>query len=264
MRLRLYHVDAFTDRPFAGNPAAVVPLAGWLDDDLLLSIAAENNLPETAFFVPQEQGRYGLRWFTPEAEVKLCGHATLATALILFDEFDPERTELRFDTLSGELVVTRQGERLVMNFPCWSLERQQAAPSALREALGVEPVEVLMTVGKDNLFAVLEAEADVASLQPDMRTLATLHPAGVAVTAPSARADFVVRYFAPSYGIDEDPGTGSIQCGLVPYWSARLGKTTLHSLQISRRGSEFHSELRDGRTLISGRAARYMEGWIDF
>jgi PhzF family phenazine biosynthesis protein len=261
-RLRLFHVDAFTSSVFGGNPAAVVPLSAWLDDELMQKIAAENNLSETAFFVPGE-ARRGLRWFTPEAEVKLCGHATLASAFTIFTELEPRRDEVRFDTLSGELAVTRRGEQLVMDFPCWRLERVDASPAALTEGLQAAPLEVLATAARDNFFVVLDSETDVEALIPDMRLLASLHPAGVAVTAPGRDADFVCRYFAPSYGIPEDPGTGSIQCGLVPYWAERLGKTSLRSLQVSRRGAEFVSELRGGRTFISGRAVKYLEGWIE-
>jgi PhzF family phenazine biosynthesis protein len=260
-RLRLYQIDAFTSRLFGGNAAAIVPLASWIDDGLMQSIAAENNVSETAFFVPQGVGYY-LRWFTPEVEIKLCGHATLAAAYILFTELEPGRDEVRFDTLGGELVVSRQDERIVMDFPRWDLERLDAAPAALAQALGVTPLEVLTTPEQDNLFAVLESESQVGMLAPDMALLATLHPAGVAVTARSRHADCVVRYFAPSYGVAEDPGTGSIQCGLVPYWAERLGKQSIHSLQVSRRGAEFFSELRGRRTMISGRAVKYSEGWI--
>lgn len=260
-RFRLYQIDAFTSRLFGGNPAAVVPLVSWLDDDLLQSIAAENNLSETAFFVPSEAA-YGLRWFTPETEVKLCGHATLATAHVLFTELEPHRTEVRFDTRSGELVARRREDRIVLDFPSWPLERLDEVPAGLAAALGVTPLEVLATTERDNLFAVLESEAEVGGLAPDMHGLAALHPAGVAVTARSWRADCVVRYFAPSYGVPEDPATGSIQCGLVPYWSARLGKESIHSLQVSRRGAEFFSEYRGERTMISGQAIKYLEGWI--
>jgi PhzF family phenazine biosynthesis protein len=260
-RFRLYQVDAFTSRLFGGNPAAVVPLVSWLDDDLMQSIAAENNLSETAFFVPTESS-YGLRWFTPEVEVKLCGHATLATAHVLFTEFEPDRAEVRFDTSSGELVASRRENRIMLDFPTWRLERLQEPPPELVDALGVTPLEVLVTAERDNLFAVLESEAEVSALTPHMEGLAALHPAGVAVTARSRRADCVVRYFAPSYGVPEDPATGSIQCALVPYWSAKLGKQSIRSLQVSRRGAEFCSELRDGRTMISGCAVKYLEGWI--
>jgi PhzF family phenazine biosynthesis protein len=261
-RLRLFQVDAFTGSVFGGNPAAVVPLPAWLDDALMQSIAAENNLAETAFFVTGE-ARRGLRWFTPEVEIKLCGHATLASAFTIFTELEPRRDEVRFDTLSGELIVTRQRDRLVMDFPCWRLERVDAVPEALTEGLQAAPVEVWMSATRDNFFVVLDSQAAVEALRPDMQRLSSLHPAGVAVTAPGRSADFVCRYFAPSYGIPEDPGTGSIQCGLMPYWAERLGRASLRSLQVSRRGAEFASELRGGRTFISGQAVKYLEGWIE-
>ncbi|MBN1237348.1 MAG: PhzF family phenazine biosynthesis protein [Gammaproteobacteria bacterium] len=262
MKLRLFQIDAFTSDVFGGNPAAVVPLSSWLDDELMQQIAAENNLSETAFFVPGEKRR-GLRWFTPEAEIKLCGHATLASAFAIFTELEPGRGEVRFDTLSGELTVTRSGDRLVMDFPVWRLERLDAAPAALAEALGTSPAEVLVTAERDNYFAVLGDQSEVESLAPDMQSLAALHPAGVAVTAPGRDVDFVCRYFAPSYGVAEDPATGSIQCGLMPYWVERLGRNALRSRQVSRRGAEFFSELRNGRTFISGSAVKYLEGWIE-
>lgn len=262
MKLRLFQVDAFTSEVFGGNPAAVVPLSSWLDDDLMQQIAAENNLAETAFFVPGEKRR-GLRWFTPEVEVQLCGHATLASAFTIFTELEPSRQKVCFETLSGELTVTRADDRLVMDFPVWRLEPLESPPAGLAEALGEEPVEVLVTDKRDNFFAVLDEQSRVERLSPDMEKLRSLHPAGVAVTAPGAETDFVYRYFAPSYGIPEDPGTGSMQCGLMPYWAQRLGRSALRSRQVSRRGAEFFSELRDGRTSISGRAVKYLEGWIE-
>ena len=262
-RLRLYQVDAFTGRLFAGNAAAVVPLVSWLDDDLLQAIAAENNLAETAFFVPTDDA-YHLRWFTPEVEVKLCGHATLATAHVLFTVLEPQRNELRFETLSGALLVRKRADRrLELDFPTWRLERLGEIPAGLTEGLGRAPEEVLITTTHDNLFAVFGGEAEVGALAPDMRRLATLHPAGVIATAPSTRADCVCRYFAPSYGIDEDSGTGSIQCALVPYWSDRLDKPAIHTLQVSRRGAELFGERRGDRIAIAGQAVTYLEGWID-
>ncbi|HEX5419109.1 MAG TPA: PhzF family phenazine biosynthesis protein [Gammaproteobacteria bacterium] len=261
-KLQLFQVDAFSSRLFGGNPAAVVPLISWLPDDLMQSIAAENNLAETAFFVLEGE-RYGLRWFTPTAEVKLCGHATLATAHVLFTALEPERREVRFDTLSGELTVGRAAEGLVMDFPRWELEPLATPPSGLTEALGMPPEEVLITSTADNLFAVFYDESEIRALEPDMRRLAALHPAGVVATARGRRSDCVCRYFAPSYGIEEDSATGSIHCGLAPLWSARLGKPQIHSLQLSKRGAELFCELRDSRILITGQAVTYMEGWID-
>jgi PhzF family phenazine biosynthesis protein len=261
-RLRVYQVDAFTGKVFAGNPAAVVPLLSWLDDELMQAIAAENNLSETAFFVPSHAG-YELRWFTPKVEVKLCGHATLAAAFVLFTELELQQPEVRFETLSGELVVSRRHDSLAMNFPTWPLQRLEVLPAALLDSLNVTPAEVWMTASEDNLFAVFRSEAEVRALAPDMRRLAALHPAGVVATAAgSGSVDCVCRYFAPSYGVDEDPGTGSIHCGLVPYWAARLGKNAIHSRQVSARGAELFCELQGSRTIIAGQAVKYLEGWI--
>jgi PhzF family phenazine biosynthesis protein len=275
-RLALYQIDAFTNRVFGGNPAAVVPLDAWLDDALMQAIAAENNVSETAFFVPAGQagasvsskaggpgGRYAIRWFSPTVEVKLCGHATLAAAHLIFTKLDPGREEVRFETASGELGVTRDGERLVLDFPRWDLRPLERVPSALEEGLGIPPEQAFVTSTNDNLFALFAGESEVRALEPDPRRLAALHPAGVVATARGTRSDCVCRYFAPSYGIPEDPGTGSIHCGLAPFWSAELGKARIHSLQLSKRGAELWCELRGSRTLIAGRAVTYLEGSID-
>jgi len=261
-KLRLYQVDAFTGRLFGGNPAAVVPLDSWLADETMQAIGRENNLSETAFLVPQDSG-FHLRWFTPEVEVKLCGHATLASAFVLFTETEPDRNEVSFETLSGTLSVTRADDRLSMEFPRWALDRIEDIPAALLDGIGLDPLEVLMVDSGDNLFAVVENESIVRSIEPDFRALASLHPAGVVVTAPGDESDCVCRYFAPSYGIPEDPGTGSIHCGLAPYWSARLDKTTIYSRQASARGAEFFCEAHSDRTVISGQAVKYLEGWIE-
>ena len=261
-RLRLYQIDAFTSELFSGNPAAVVPLEEWLDDATMQAIAAENNLSETAFFVPSENG-FGLRWFTPVSEVKLCGHATLATAFVLFNELDPGRAEVRFESLSGELRVMQSGDRLVLDFPRWELHSVPDFPAPLIEGLGHEPRELLTTDAGDNYFAVFDAESVISGLTPDLGTLATLHPAGVVITAPGDESDCVSRYFAPSWGIPEDPATGSIHCGLAPYWGERLGKQEIFARQASRRGAEFYCEVREDRVLIGGHATKYLEGWIE-
>ncbi len=260
-KLRIWQIDAFTGRLFGGNPAAVVPLDDWLDDATLQAIARENNLPETTFFVPIESG-YHLRWFTPAVEVRLCGHATLASAFVLFTEIEPQLQSVSFDTLSGRLVVRRGDDGLGMDFPLWLLRPVERVPDALTAGLGVEPDELLMVDTGDNFFAVLDSESTVRTLDPDFRLLETLHPAGVIVTAEGVESDCVCRYFAPSYGIPEDSGTGSIHCALAPYWSARLGKQAIHSRQLSARGSELHCELAGERTIIRGQAVKYLEGWI--
>lgn len=261
-RLRIYQVDAFTGRLFSGNPAAVVPLEKWLDDRTLLAIANENNLSETAFFI-RSGIRYPLRWFTPTSEVKLCGHATLATAFLLLTEIEPSRRSVSFDTSSGELSVEWHGDRLQMSFPRWGLGDAGPPPAALAKGLSVTPARVRMVDSRDTYMVVLASEAEVLALRPDFKLLESLHPATVVVTAPGTQSDCVCRYFAPSYGVPEDPGTGSIHCALVPYWAERLGKTSIHSRQLSARGAEFFCECRADTTLIAGRAVKYLEGFID-
>ncbi|MEE8093618.1 MAG: PhzF family phenazine biosynthesis protein [Gammaproteobacteria bacterium] len=260
-RLRIFQVDAFTDKRFGGNPAAVVPLEAWLDDSILQAVAAENNLSETAFFVADGDS-YQLRWFTPIVEAKLCGHATLAAAFVIFEKLEPGGHEVRFETLSGTLTVSRADTRLVMNFPVWELIAVDPGPPELLDGLGVEPTAVFVVPAQDNYFVVLEDEAQIRAVRPDFELLSRLHPAGVAVTAPGDTSDCVSRYFAPSYGIPEDPATGSIHCGLVPYWANRLGKREILARQASARGAELHCEHRGDRVLIAGHAVEYLEGHI--
>jgi PhzF family phenazine biosynthesis protein len=258
MHLRLFHVDAFSARPFAGNPAAVCPLAEWLDDGLLRAVAAENNLSETAYFVPRGDG-YELRWFTPRCEVKLCGHATLASAFIVTQILEPGRKSVRFETrFSGTLSVSRENDLLAMDFPALPPWPCAKAPTELLEGLGRNPSAVLQV--EDNYFAVYESEDVVRQIRPDFRLLEKLHPSGVAITAPGKDADFVSRYFAPSYGIAEDPVTGSTHCSLAPYWAKRLGKTALHARQVSDRGGELWCGVRDDRVIIKGNAVLTLQG----
>ena len=259
--LRIFQIDAFTNEVFGGNPAAVCPLEDWLDDDVMVAIAAENNLSETAFFVPKGDD-FHIRWFTPTQEVKLCGHATLASAFVILTELDPSRDAVRFQSRSGLLSVTRDGDMLKMDFPAWPLKRCDTPPDELVHGLGKTPVETWSVDTDDNYYAVYETERDVRSIAPDFELLKKLHPAGVVVTAPGDRADCASRYFVPSYGIPEDPATGSIQCGLTPYWAKRLGKPQIHSLQVSARGAELFCEDLGNRVAISGHAVKYLEGTI--
>jgi PhzF family phenazine biosynthesis protein len=260
MRLPIYQVDAFTERLFGGNPAAVVPLEEWLSAPTMQAIAAENNLSETAFFVRRGDA-YELRWFTPTVEVDLCGHATLASAHVILRFLEPERRHVSFRTLkAGTLVVSREGDSLVMDFPASPAEPR--APSArLAAALGKPPVELL---GHDQRhLAVFATREDVATLRPDYAALLREGFGDVIVTAPgSDGVDFVSRFFGPAYGINEDPVTGSAHCTLAPYWADRLGKTRLEARQISRRGGALSCEYRGGRVLIAGRCALYLEGAI--
>lgn len=260
MRIPLYQVDAFvTSGPFTGNPAAVCPLEAWLPANVMQAIAAENNLSETAFFVPEGDG-YRLRWFTPTVEVDLCGHATLASAQIVFGRLMPGRDSITFQTeKAGPLVVSRDGDRLALDFPsrppvpCPTSE-------ALVIALGRPPTSVL--AARDYL-AVYDSSDAVAALTPDFAAVAALDRFAVIVTAPgSDGVDFVSRFFAPARGVDEDPVTGSAHCTLIPYWAARLGRNRLEARQLSRRGGALSCGLHGDRVTIAGRAVLYLEGTI--
>ena len=258
MEIPLYQVDAFASQLFAGNPAAVCPLTEWLPPELMQQIAAENNLSETAFFVPHssEPGRYQLRWFTPAAEVDLCGHATLGSAFVVFEVLEPSLEQVVFDSRSGPLTVKRKHQLLIMDFPA-SPPEPAPAPGDM-EALGAEPIEVL---NAGYWLAVFEKEADVRALAPDMRRLARLEKPVIA-SARGESVDFVSRFFAPSVGVDEDPVTGSAHCILTPYWSKRLEKRVLSARQISPRGGEIRCEVAGDRVLLAGRAKLYMRGTI--
>lgn len=258
MSLTLFHVDAFTSRPFAGNPAAVCPLKHWLDDEFLQAVATENNLSETAFFVPAGD-HHELRWFTPRCEVKLCGHATLASAFVLLHVLKAECDSVRFETrFSGALTVASDGDLLVMDFPALAPWACAAPPTSLSEGLGNPPTAVVQI--EDNYFAIYESQEEIRRIRPDFRSLEKLHPSGVAITAPGENSDFVSRYFVPSYGIPEDPVTGSTHCSLAPYWAGRLGKTSLHAQQISERGGELWCEVRGDRVIIKGNAVLTLRG----
>jgi predicted PhzF superfamily epimerase YddE/YHI9 len=260
MKIKQYQVDAFARRVFEGNPAAVCPLQAWPGDDLLQAIAAENNLSETAFFVPTGQG-YHLRWFTPVAEVDLCGHATLASAHVLFEELGYAEETIEFATRSGRLVVRRQDRLLVMDFPAQPLA-PCAPPPALLDGLGQPPREVLAA---DDYVVVFDDEAVVRTLAPDLAKLGTLPLRGVCVTAlaaPNTGVDFVSRFFAPKHGIPEDPVTGSAHCELAPYWVGRLGKTAFAAYQASQRGGRVLCEVRGDRVILSGSAVTFMVGEI--
>jgi PhzF family phenazine biosynthesis protein len=261
VRIALHHVDAFvTERPFSGNPAAVCPLAEWLPDDVMQEIAAENNLSETAFFVPEGES-YRLRWFTPSVEVDLCGHATLASAFVVFTVLRPAFERVVFHTMqAGDLAVTRDGELLALDFPARPPE-PCAVPSGLAAALGRTPREVL--AARDYL-AVFEDADEVARLTPDFAALGRLDRFAVIVTATgTAGVDFVSRFFAVSKGVTEDPVTGSSHCTLIPYWAKRLGKTRLAARQLSRRGGELDCALAGDRVRIAGRVRPYLTGTIE-
>jgi len=262
VRIPLYQIDAFTDRPFGGNPAAVCPLERWLDDETLQGIARENNLSETAFFVEKGTGgaRFHLRWFTPAAEVDLCGHATLATGYVLFNELGVEGDALRFDSRSGPLAVLRENGRLALDFPAEA--PASAEVPGLAAALGRAP-EAMLASPSGNAIAVYDSEAAVRALAPDFAAIAALDAKGVIATAPGESADFVSRYFAPRVGIPEDPVTGSAHCDLTPYWAERLDKTRLLAHQVSARGGVLYCRLAGDRVIIAGDAVKYLEGIIE-
>lgn len=258
MPLPVFHVDAFTAKPFAGNPAAVCPLGEWLDDALLQAVAAENNLSETAFFAPRGD-HYELRWFTPRCEVKLCGHATLASAFVVLQILESGRDSVRFETRrSGALTVSRDGDLLAMDFPALPPWTSAIMPAALVDGLGKAPAALVQI--EDDYFAIYESQEEVMGIRPDLRLLEQLHPAGVAITAPGQDADFVSRFFAPSYGIPEDPVTGSTHCSLAPYWAPRLGKARLHARQVSERGGELWCEVKGARVILKGNAVLTLRG----
>ncbi|MGE4544861.1 MAG: PhzF family phenazine biosynthesis protein [Pedobacter sp.] len=258
MELDLYQIDAFAEKVFEGNPAAVCPLEAWLPDRLMQAIAAENNLSETAFFVKTGSG-YHIRWFTPSAEVDLCGHATLASAFVLFHCLRYDRDAIHFESKSGPLVVRRDGDLLEMDFPSQPPQTCEV-PGAIYKAFGVMPVACLKS---EDYLVILEDEKAVATADPDMSMLKELDLRGVIITARSDRYDFVARFFAPRVGVNEDPVTGSAYTQLVPYWAKMLGKNRFKARQISQRGGDVHCFLSGDRVIISGKAVKYMVGRID-
>ena len=257
MELALYHIDAFANEPFEGNPAAICPLDAWLPDELMQAIAAENNLSETAFFVPTDQG-YHIRWFTPLHEVKLCGHATLASAYVIFNYLKCQQNAIAFESRSGILTVTRKSDWLELDFPT-KVPVACSTPEQILKTFSVTPIECLKA---DDYIVVFENETDVREAKPDVALLAQLDLRGVAITATSQHYDFVTRFFAPKHGLAEDPVTGSIFTELIPYWSAKLNKKELSAKQISARGGEVGCVYAGNRVKISGRAVLYMTGTI--
>lgn len=260
MKLNIFQVDAFTSDLFGGNPAAVVPLEAWLPDETMQNIAAENNLSETAFFV-KEDDHYHIRWFTPTMEVNLCGHATLASAHVIFNELGLERDMIAFHSdRSGALSVARNGDRLVLDFPAYPLTEIEDS-EALTQAVGNVPSKVWESQG-NMVFLRLESEETVRELKPDLNAMAQLPYDEVVVTAPGKTCDFASRMFAPRIGIPEDPVTGAIHCTLIPYWAEQLGKNELFARQVSKRGGELFCELAGERVKIGGNAVTYLKGEI--
>ncbi|WP_163707350.1 PhzF family phenazine biosynthesis protein [Mangrovibacterium lignilyticum] len=258
MKLPLFQVDAFAENLFKGNPAAVVPLDQWLDKDLMQQIAMENNLSETAFFITTKDG-FEIRWFTPKAEVKLCGHATLATAHVIFEEVNYPHAEITFGSHSGPLIVSKKEQLLQLDFPADRVKPVDA-PNLIIKALGKLPVACYK--GKTDYMLVYESEIDVRDMNPNFSALAKTDARGIIVTAPGTKANFVSRFFAPRIGVDEDPVTGSAHTTLTPYWANRLGKQELTAHQLSKRGGELIVSMKENRVLIAGKTKTYMRGEI--
>lgn len=258
MKIPFYQVDAFTKELFRGNPAGVCPLEEWLPTGIMQEIAAENNLAETAFFVPQDDG-YEIRWFTPKVEVDLCGHATLASAHVLFNHLGFNDETLKFSSKSGDLKVTKSGMLLSLDFPADFCDPADP-PTGLFEAVGREPV--LCYKGKTDYMLIYDRQKDIVDLQPDFAKLTRVDARGVIVSAPGEEADFVSRFFAPQVGVNEDPVTGSAHSTLTPYWSRRLVKNSMTARQLSERGGEVFVRMQGNRVDISGHAITYLKGEI--
>ena len=258
MKLQQYIVDAFASQPFTGNPAAICPLEDWLDDQTLQAIAAQNNLSETAYFVPTGPNRYHLRWFTPANEVPLCGHATVAAGFVIKNFVDPSAENIQFDSLGGPLSVACSENGYTLDFPC-QMPEPCAPPEGLIEAIGANPIACLSSA---YYLLVYPSQEIVENIEPDFRSLKGIPKCQVIVTAEGRNYDFVSRFFAPGDGIDEDPVTGSAHCILTPYWSRRLKKQKLTAKQISPRGGELVCQLAGERVMITGQARLFLKGQI--
>jgi len=258
MELKLFQVDSFTDKVFSGNPAAVIVLNSWIEDDHMQSMALENNLSETAFLVEKSNNFYEIRWFTPKTEVDLCGHATLAAAHVLFNRYGVRGKELEFfSPKSGPLKVVKSKDELTLDFPADS-PTPSDPPNGLYEAIGLTPSECLK--GRTDYMLILKDQDAVERLDPNFHLLQYIPARGIICTAPGKDFDFVSRFFASASGIDEDPVTGSAHTTLAPYWSAKLGKSKLTARQISKRGGNLTCEVKDDRILMTGKAVIYFEG----
>jgi PhzF family phenazine biosynthesis protein len=255
----LFQIDAFADEIFSGNPAAVIPLKKWLSDQLMQNIAMENNLSETAFYIPGNDD-FHIRWFTPVSEVNLCGHAILASAHVIFNHTGYKKDQIIFDSRSGILKVRKEGQFIILDFPASDIE-EISIPASIEKALGIRPKKCIK--GREDLMFVFGNTEEIKSLSPDLRILKTLNTRGIIVTAPSAEYDFVSRFFAPVEGIDEDPVTGSAPTILIPYWSERLQKRELTAKQISARGGLLRCTNKGTRVEIGGKAVTYMVGEIN-
>ena len=258
MKLKLFQVDAFAENVFSGNPAAVVPLSKWLPDERMQNIAKENNLSETAFFIPSGNG-FQIRWFTPVAEVNLCGHATLASAHVIFNHLDYSQPEISFQSKSGILKVTKEGEILELDFPS-SPVKETDLPENVEKLFGIKPEKCFN--GREDIMFTFANENEVLDLKPDFHLIKSIETRGIIATSLSNNYDFVSRFFAPAQGIDEDPVTGSAHTMLVPYWAKTLGKNELTAKQISSRGGLLHCKNHGKRVKIGGKAITYLTGEI--
>ena len=259
MKLQIYQVDAFSDSLFKGNPAAVVPLKQWLPDELMQQIALENNLSETAFFIP-EGDHFQIRWFTPMTEVDLCGHATLASAHILFNELAFIGEQIEFKSKSGLLKVTKSADKLQLDFPTDPVSPEVTNPK-IENALGVSPMATYK--GRTKHLLLFDKEKTIRDMKPNFQLLKQTDARGIIVTARGTTVDFVSRFFAPKVGIDEDPVTGSAHTLLVPFWASQLNKTEITALQLSARGGQLWCTLSGDRVLIAGKAVTYLKGEIE-
>jgi PhzF family phenazine biosynthesis protein len=260
MQLDVYQIDAFSDRPFAGNPAGVVPLKSWLPDTVMQSIATEINQAETAFFAP-EGDHYRIRWFTPTVEIKLCGHATLASAHVMH-ALGQAPSKIVFDSLSGPLSVSKSGDKLELDFPRLDVRPQPEALAKVAACFDVKPVEMHVSEDYDAYLALYEKAADIERLTPNFTHLNALDRTVIVTARGENGVDFVSRYFAPTAGIPEDPVTGSTHCVLATFWSRLLGKTDFHARQVSKRGGDLWLKLEGDRVKIAGHATAVMKGTI--
>jgi len=259
MKIQIFQADAFAASLFKGNPAAVVPLKQWLPDELMQQIALENNLSETAFFIP-EGDHFHIRWFTPKAEVKLCGHATLATAHILFNELNFQEEQIEFNSKSGTLTVKKVEDKLQLDFPADFAQATEAV-AVFAEAFGVHPLATFK--GRTDYLLLFDSEETIQKFQPDISLLLSTNARGIMVTAKGNEVDFVSRFFAPAVGVNEDPVTGSAHTTLIPFWANRLNKTEMTALQLSARGGQLWCTLSGDRVLIAGKAVTYLRGEIE-
>jgi len=259
LNLPFYQIDAFAEKPFSGNPAAVVILDNWLDKQLMQNIAEENNLSETAFIVAKDKN-FEIRFFTPTVEVDLCGHATLASGFVLFNILNYKQNTITFVTQnSGNLLVSKEDEKIVLDFPCDNITKVNV-PTIIREAFNIQPEQAFL--GKTDLMLIFETEAQINKIEPNFDLLKNINVRGIIISAPGQNVDFVSRFFAPVSGINEDPVTGSAHTTLIPYWSEQLNKKEMEALQLSKRGGKIYCKLKGKRVIIAGHANHYLSGKI--